>query len=57
MATSSINHGIILKTEKAANNLKKLMKAPKNSVKINRSLVSPENIQRGEDKLAKMLSR
>lgn len=58
MATSSFNKDFTLKTKKAVESFERIVSAPnKNSIKINKELLSPEKERRGEQKLERMLSR
>ncbi|SHJ33425.1 hypothetical protein SAMN02745751_02309 [Dethiosulfatibacter aminovorans DSM 17477] len=57
MATSSFNKDFTLNTKKAVESFERIMSTPKKSIKIDRSLVSPEKERRGEQKLEQMLSR
>jgi hypothetical protein len=46
-----------LNTKKAVESFERIISTPKESFKINRSLVSPEKERRGEEKLKQILSR
>lgn len=57
MPTSSFNKDFTLSTKKAVESFEKILSKPQNGIKIDRKLVSPENIRRGEHKVKQMLSR
>ena len=57
MATSSFSKDFTLNSKKAVDSFEKILSTPTQSVKIDRSLVSPEKERRGELKLKQMLSR
>lgn len=57
MATSSFNKNFTLDSKKAAESFGKMLHSPAKSVKINRTLTSPEKERRGEMTLKRMLSR
>jgi hypothetical protein len=57
MATSSFNKDFTLNSKKAVDSFAKILSTPPKSVKIDRSLVSPEKERRGEQKLKQILSR
>ena len=58
MATSSFNKDFTLKTKKAVESFERIVSSPnKNSIKINKELLSSEKERRGEQKLERMLSR
>jgi hypothetical protein len=57
MAISSFNKNFILNTKKAVESFERIISTPKESFKINRSLVSPEKERRAEEKLKQILSR
>ena len=57
MATSSFNKNFTLNTKKSVESFERIISTPKESFKINRSLVSPEKERRGEEKLKQILSR
>lgn len=57
MATSSFDKVFILRDKKEAESFTKMILNPRASVKIDRTLTSPEKKKRGELKLEKMLSR
>ncbi len=57
MATSSFTKDFTLNTKKAVESFERIMSTSPKSVKINKSLVSPEKERRGEQKLKQMLSR
>jgi len=57
MATSSFSKDFTLDSRKSVESFAKMVAAPANSVKIDRSLTSPDKERRGEDKLKQMLSR
>jgi hypothetical protein len=57
MPTSSFNKDFTLNTKKAVESFERIISTPKKSIKIDRSLVSIENMRRGEQKVKQMLSR
>jgi hypothetical protein len=57
MATSSFNKDFTLNTKKAVESFERIISTPKKSIKIDRSLISFEKEQRGEQKLKQILSR
>lgn len=57
MATSSFNKDFTLDSKKSAESFAKMIASPAKSVKIDRTLTSPEKIRRGELKLKQILSR
>jgi len=57
MATSSFNKDFTLNTKKAVESFERIISTPKRSIKIDRSLISFEKEQRGEQKLKQILSR
>lgn len=56
MATSSFNKDFTLDSKQAAESFAKMITAPAKSVKIDRTLTSPERGRQGELKLKQMLS-
>ena len=57
MATSSFGKNFTLDSSKAADSFTKMITDPAKSVKIDRSLTSPERERQGESKLKQILSR
>jgi hypothetical protein len=57
MATSSFNKDFTLNTKKAVESFERIISTPNKSIKIDKSLVSAEKEQRGEQKLKQILSR
>lgn len=57
MATSSFSKDFTLDSRKSVESFAKMVAAPASSVKIDRSLTSPDKERRGEAKLKQMLSR
>lgn len=57
MATSSFSKDFTLDNKKAVESFAKMISTPAKSVKIDRTLTSPERERRGELKLKQMLSR
>ncbi|MDD2484649.1 MAG: hypothetical protein PHQ50_06480 [Eubacteriales bacterium] len=57
MATSSFSKDFTLTSKKAVDSFTKIISVPTVSVKIDRSLLTPEKERRGELKLKQMLSR
>jgi len=57
MATSSFNKDFTLDSKRAVKSFAKMVSTPAKSVKIDRTLTSPEKERRGEMKLKRMLSR
>jgi hypothetical protein len=57
MATSSFNKDFTLDSKKAVDSFTKIITNPAKSVKIDRTLTSPERERQGELKLRRMLSR
>ncbi len=57
MATSSFTKDFTLNSKKEVDSFEKIVSTPKESVKIDRTLVSSEDEKRGELKLKQMLSR
>lgn len=57
MPTSSFNKDFTLNTKKDVESFERIISTPKKSIKIDRSLVSIENMRRGEQKVKQMLSR
>ena len=57
MATSSFDKNFVLDNKKAIDVLTKMINNPIKSVKVNKRLVSPDQIKRGEEKLKRILSR
>ena len=56
MATSSFEKNFTLDSKKAVDSLTKMISTPSGSVKIDRTLTTPKNTDRGEQKLKKILS-
>jgi len=57
MATSSFNKDFTLNIKKAVESFERIISTPNKSIKIDKSLVSAEKEQRGEQKLKQILSR
>jgi len=57
MATSSFTKDFTLDSKKAVESFVQIISTPTKSVKLDRTLVSPENRRRGELKLRQILSR
>jgi hypothetical protein len=57
MATSSFAKDFTLNSKKAVDSFEKIVSTPKASVKIDRTLVSSEDEERGELKLKQIFSR
>ncbi len=58
MATSSFSKDFTLDSKKAVDSFTKMITSPtKSTIKIDRTLTSPERERRGEKKLKQMLSR
>ena len=57
MATSSFNKDFTLNTKKAVESFERIISTPNKSIQIDKSLVSAEKEQRGEQKLKQILSR
>ena len=57
MPTSSFNKDFTLNTKKAVESFERIVSSPQKSIKIDRSMVSPEKEKRGEQKVKQMLSR
>lgn len=57
MATSSFDKEFCLKTKKSVESFEKIISSTEKGKKIIFSLVSPEKISRGEQKLKQTLSR
>lgn len=56
MATSSFSKNFTLSSKKAVDSFEKIISTPTNKVKIDPTLISPENKRRGEIRLKQMLS-
>lgn len=56
MATSSFDKDFTLKTKKEVDSFTKIISTPVVSKKIDRSLTSPENRQRGEELIIELLN-
>lgn len=56
MATSSFDKEFVLNTKKEVDSFTKIISTPVISKKIDRSLTSPENRQRGEDLIIERLN-
>ncbi|MBK5211745.1 MAG: hypothetical protein JJE36_05475 [Coriobacteriia bacterium] len=57
MATSSFSKDFTLTSKKAVDSFTKIISVPAVSVKIDRSLLTPERERQGELKVKQMLSR
>lgn len=57
MATSSFDKNFILDSEKAVQSFSDIVANPAKSVRINRTITSPERERQGEEKLKRMFSR
>lgn len=57
MATSSFDKNFVLNNKESINILTKMINNPIDSVKIDKKLISPNQVKRGEAKLKKILSR
>ena len=57
MATSSFDKDFTLKSKRTVESFIKIVNDPKPSVKIDRSLTSPERRKQGEERLKRMFSR
>ncbi len=57
MATSSFNKDFTLNTKEAVESFERIISTSTKSIKIDKELLSPEKVRRGEHKLIQMLSR
>ena len=57
MATSSFTRDFTLDSKKAVDSFERIISTPIKSVKIDKSIVSPEKERRGELRLKQILSR
>lgn len=57
MATSSFNKNFVLDNKESIDVLTKMINNPIDSVKIDKKLISTDQVKRGEAKLKKILSR
>ena len=57
MATTSFDKDFTLDTKKSADSFIKFLTTPVPSIKIDKGLASQSNVDRGEEKLKKILSR
>jgi hypothetical protein len=56
MATSSFNKNFVLDNKNAVKSFTKMISNPNKCINIDETLVSPDQIKRGEEKLKKILS-
>jgi len=57
MATSSFDKDFTLNTKEAVKSFERIISTSTKSIKVNKELLSPEKVRRGEQKLKQMLSR
>ena len=57
MATSSFTRDFTLDSKKAVDSFERIISTPTKSVKVDKSIVSPEKERRGELRLKQILSR
>ena len=57
MAISSFNKDFTLNTKEAVESFERIISTSTKSIKVNKELLSPEKVRRGEQKLKQMLSR
>ena len=57
MAISSFNKDFTLNTKEAVESFERIISTSTKNIKVNKELLSPEKVRRGEQKLKQMLSR
>lgn len=57
MATSSFSKDFTLGSKKSVDSFSRIISNPKKSIKIDRSITSPDKVRDGESKLKQILSR